>query len=77
MRPGFNAIKSLARKLQANLLCSGEYESTDIVIFEYTRTRAGKHAEQFLKEFDGYLITDAYAVFAGVALGDISSKVST
>lgn len=45
---------------------SGKYEPTDIVIFEYTRTRAGKHAEQFLKGFYGYLITDAYAGYEKV-----------
>lgn len=40
---------------------SGVYEPTDIVLFECTRTRAGKHAQQFLKNFKGNLITDAYA----------------
>lgn len=40
---------------------SGVYEQKDIVLFEYTRTRAGKHAQQFLKGFTGKLITDAYA----------------
>ncbi|MDD9150937.1 transposase, partial [Sporolactobacillus sp. CQH2019] len=38
---------------------SGESEDKNIVIFEYTRTRAGKHAQEFLKEFDGFLVTDA------------------
>ena len=30
---------------------SGESEDKNIVIFEYTRTRAGKHAQQFLRIF--------------------------
>ena len=42
------------------LYSSGEYENNSIVIFEYTRTRAGKHAQQFLQNFEGYLVTDAY-----------------
>lgn len=40
---------------------SGAYEPIDIVLFEYTRTRAGKHPKLFLDGFHGYLITDAYA----------------
>ena len=42
------------------LYSAGQYESNNIVIFEYTRTRAGKHAQQFLQNFEGYLVTDAY-----------------
>lgn len=41
-----------------SLYRSGETEDKNIVIFEYTRTRAGKHAQEFLKEFNGYLVTD-------------------
>lgn len=39
---------------------SGAYEPIDIVLFEYTRTRAGKHAKLFLDGFKGNLVTDAY-----------------
>lgn len=45
---------------------SGETEDKNIVIFEYTRTRAGKHAQEFLKEFSGYLVTDAYGGYEKV-----------
>ena len=45
---------------------SGETEDKNVVIFEYTRTRAGKHAQEFLKEFDGFLVTDAYAGYEKV-----------
>lgn len=45
---------------------SGESEDKNIVIFEYTRTRAGKHAQQFLGPFDGFLVTDAYAGYEKV-----------
>lgn len=40
---------------------SGVYEPIDLVVFEYTRTRAGKHPKLFLNGFNGYLITDAYS----------------
>jgi hypothetical protein len=40
----------------------GTYDgsSTPIRIFEYQQTRSGKHAQDFLKGFRGFLHTDAY-----------------
>jgi transposase/uncharacterized coiled-coil protein SlyX len=37
---------------------TGTCEDHAVVLFEYTRTRAGKHAKLFLEGFTGYLITD-------------------
>jgi transposase len=34
-----------------------------IVLFDYQQTRAGKHPEQFLRDFKGYLHTDGYACY--------------
>ncbi len=31
------------------------------IYYEYQETRASKHAQEFLKEFTGYLQTDGYA----------------
>lgn len=45
---------------------SGETEDKNIVIFEYTRTRAGEHPQRFLKDFKGFLVTDAYAGYEKV-----------
>lgn len=45
---------------------SGESEDKNIVIFKYTRTRAGKHVLQFLEPFDRFLVTDAYAGYEKV-----------
>ena len=45
----------------------GIYRSNDrdgppVVLFEYQTTRAGKHAQVFLRDFSGpYLQVDAYA----------------
>lgn len=40
---------------------TGVHEKRQIVLFEYTRTRAGKHAKLFLDGFGGFLVSDAYA----------------
>ena len=37
-----------------------------IVLFDYQTTRAGKHAQQFLKGFKGYLHVDGYAGYNGL-----------
>mgnify|MGYP001125525610 CR=1 FL=1 len=36
-------------------------EGPAIVLYDYQTTRAGKHAEQFLKDFSGWLHADGYA----------------
>lgn len=33
----------------------------DIVLYEYTQSRSGENAENFLKGFQGYLHTDGYS----------------
>lgn len=45
---------------------TGTTEEHAIVLFEYTRTRAGKHPKLFLDGFKNYLITDAYAGYEQV-----------
>jgi hypothetical protein len=40
---------------------TGAFEENQIVLFEYTRTRAGKHPKLFLEGFSGFLVSDAYA----------------
>ena len=45
---------------------TGPYEEHPIVLFEYTRTRAGKHAKLFLEGFKGFLVSDAYAGYEKV-----------
>jgi len=42
------------------LFRSGEDGLPAIILYHYTQTRAGYHAEEFLKGFKGYLETDGY-----------------
>lgn len=39
---------------------SGEYDTDQMVLFHYSETRAGETAKEFLKGFEGYLMTDGY-----------------
>ena len=39
---------------------SGEFDKEQIVLFHYSRTRAGETAKEFLEGFHGYLMTDGY-----------------
>ena len=41
------------------LYCTGR-NGPPIVLYDYQRTRAGKHAKRFLESFSGYLQTDGY-----------------
>ncbi|MDD2684336.1 MAG: IS66 family transposase [Candidatus Cloacimonetes bacterium] len=41
-------------------------EGPPIAIFEYQQTRSGKHPEEFLKGFSGYLQVDGYSGYEGV-----------
>ena len=40
---------------------SGEFTKEQIVLFHYSRTRAGDTAKEFLEGFRGYLMTDGYS----------------
>jgi transposase len=42
-------------------------EGTPIVIYEYQQTRAGEHPQRFLSGFQGYLHTDGYGGYNGLA----------
>ena len=39
---------------------SGEFDKEQIVLFHYSRTRAGETAKEFMEGFHGYLMTDGY-----------------
>ena len=39
---------------------SGSCEEFPIILYEYTRTRSGDHAKEFLSGFHGYHVSDAY-----------------
>ena len=43
------------------VLCSGQEEEKQGVLFHYTRSRGGHHARDLMKGFRGILVTDAYA----------------
>ena len=45
--------------------CSGVYDKP-IVYYEYHRTRAAEAADEFLKDYRGYLHTDGYQVYHGL-----------
>lgn len=40
---------------------NGPCQGPPVILFEYTRTRAGENARKFLQGFSGYNVTDAYA----------------
>lgn len=39
---------------------SGSSEEKPVILYEYTRSRSGDHARNFLKGFSGYHVSDAY-----------------
>lgn len=47
---------------------SGRYDQ-NIVLFEYQPSRAREHPKEFLKGFQGYLVTDGYAAYSGISPG--------
>jgi len=57
-------IKELGRKATTNsylwLYLTGMHEEHQVVLFEYSETRAGKHPLKFLEGFTGTLNVDAY-----------------
>ncbi|WP_075364140.1 IS66 family transposase [Desulfosporosinus metallidurans] len=54
--------KEEGRKASSNsyfwLHRNGPCEGAPVILFQYTRTRAGENARKFLDGFSGYLITD-------------------
>lgn len=40
--------------------CAGKYEKHSNILFEYTPTRNGDHAQKFLGGYSGYLVCDGY-----------------
>jgi len=45
---------------------NGPCQGPTVILFEYTRTRAGENARKFLEGFSGYSVTDAYAGYEKV-----------
>lgn len=45
---------------------NGECEGAPIILFQYTRTRAGENARTFLQGFSGFLISDAFGGYEKV-----------
>lgn len=45
---------------------SGSCEGPPIILYEYTRTRSGNHAKEFLAGFHGFHVSDAYAGYEKV-----------
>ncbi len=39
------------------------YKETPIILYEYQKTRKAAHPQEFLKDFHGTLVTDAYSVY--------------
>lgn len=39
------------------------YTDTPIILYEYQKTRKAEHPKEFLKDFHGTLVTDAYSVY--------------
>lgn len=48
------------------LWCSVSGHGPPIILFEYTETRAGKHPQDYLKGFSGYLLTDGLSAYEQV-----------
>jgi len=46
---------------------SGSCEGPPIILYEYTRTRSGEHAKEFLEGFHGFHVSDAYVGYEKVA----------
>jgi hypothetical protein len=45
---------------------SGNCEGPPVILYEYTRTRSGDHAREFLQGFSGFHVSDAYAGYEKV-----------
>ncbi len=49
------------------LYASGDRSSKRIILYDYQKSRASKHAKNFLKDYTGYLQTDGYAGYNGLS----------
>ncbi|MEG2290538.1 MAG: IS66 family transposase [Clostridium sp.] len=45
---------------------TGVCEETPIILYQYTSSSAGEHAKNFLEDFEGFLVSDAYAGYEKV-----------
>ena len=45
---------------------SGEFEEQRIVLYDYRKTRGSEHVEEFLGDFSGTLVTDAFSGYHAV-----------
>lgn len=65
--PGLVAAVTLSFKLDPYngdyvfIFCNRKRDSIQAAFFFYFRSRGGENARKLLKDFNGYLITDAYA----------------
>jgi len=48
------------------VLCSGQEEKRQGVVFKYTQSRSGHHAQKLMAGFNGILVTDAYTGYEKV-----------
>lgn len=48
------------------LYASGDRSSKRIILYDYQKSRAARHAKNFLKGYSGYLQTDGYAAYGGL-----------
>jgi transposase len=51
------------------LYASGNRSSKRIILYDYQKSRASRHAKNFLEGYTGYLQTDGYAGYNG--LGEV------
>ena len=58
--------KSPSSESRMWVYCSGSYEKTPMVLYEYQPTRSGEHARRFLNGFTGFLQTDGFLGYAKV-----------
>jgi len=45
---------------------TGQYENNQIALYKYERSRSTKHAEEFLKDFSGYLHCDGFQGYKNI-----------
>ncbi len=66
----FQVLKEPGRaaQTQSYLWCYRSGCGPPIILFDYSETRAGANAQAYLEGFRGYLLTDGYAGYDGVAL---------
>jgi transposase len=64
----FQVLREAGRAPQTNswLWCYVSGHGSPIILFEYTETRAGKHPQEYLNGFSGYLLTDGLSAYEQV-----------